>query len=601
MSNVSRPAWIPDDHVTQCHHCHVEFTFTRRKHHCRLCGFVFDQQCCPKTNKIALPSKYDYLTSQRVCCTCHHMLMTSRSNFDEQIISMQQLLRDSRYSCEKVLVDPIEISCEIPDLPKPCTLVSDGTQEGLLRACSFDKPLFPFSSEARRACMFTFLKTLNHPNIAAIKDLKWHDHGSTLHIVRDYAKKGSVRDAIYNIPQNRRLNERHICQPSENHPSPPTTSTTKPFNESTLNSLRTIGYQVLEALIFLGGIGYPFPHLHPGNVLIFGNSYLLTDIEASLGSRLPAYWQYLTPASVGANEKHREIVCFGLFLYEITTRTLPPPPSYGTLDLLSATSQSIPPEIRDILLSIFPQKLLVPALPPAVTLSDIIQDPFFSSVSGSTPAPPDPKLEKPIIALLSHLRDAHNKLFTALKPVEMAVDTVAVPDPLVTSLSSILNPTTVTTTRSAVSQSPERKKKIARVNSQLFSVTDMLPPDITFQGSPQPQPHPQQRTASSTATATPSSLSQSSTTTTTTSSTSRAAASSAPAPAPPPPPPPPPPSMKPSAATGGPLPPPPPAPPPPPPPAAKSAARSALLSQLANNSGFLTTQYFFQSKAQTRH
>lgn len=37
------PRWIRDNEVTMCMKCQEPFnTFTRRRHHCRACGFVSD-------------------------------------------------------------------------------------------------------------------------------------------------------------------------------------------------------------------------------------------------------------------------------------------------------------------------------------------------------------------------------------------------------------------------------------------------------------------------------------------------------------------------------------------------------------------------------
>jgi len=48
MTLISRRRWEKDDNVDKCRHCRVEFTFFKRRHHCRCCGRIFCSQCCPK-------------------------------------------------------------------------------------------------------------------------------------------------------------------------------------------------------------------------------------------------------------------------------------------------------------------------------------------------------------------------------------------------------------------------------------------------------------------------------------------------------------------------------------------------------------------------
>jgi hypothetical protein len=77
--------WIDDDSVDECYHCHVQFNWYTRRHHCRGCGRVFCYQCskyCIYSSQIDKtgiihPAKYlkdclenTYTTSYRSCIEC---------------------------------------------------------------------------------------------------------------------------------------------------------------------------------------------------------------------------------------------------------------------------------------------------------------------------------------------------------------------------------------------------------------------------------------------------------------------------------------------------------------------------------------------------
>ena len=40
--------WVDDDARTHCLQCRQGFTMFRRRHHCRQCGEVFCNACCPE-------------------------------------------------------------------------------------------------------------------------------------------------------------------------------------------------------------------------------------------------------------------------------------------------------------------------------------------------------------------------------------------------------------------------------------------------------------------------------------------------------------------------------------------------------------------------
>ena len=67
----SATTWVIDDDAQECSRCDEDFSFTRRKHHCRACGNVFCGACAYKTRMLAAHKE-----PQRVCIGCDATLTT---------------------------------------------------------------------------------------------------------------------------------------------------------------------------------------------------------------------------------------------------------------------------------------------------------------------------------------------------------------------------------------------------------------------------------------------------------------------------------------------------------------------------------------------
>jgi len=71
------PPWAPEFFQENCKSCDSEFSFFTRRHHCRLCGFIFCSDC--SSRRLKNPSKFYQGQEVRVCSTCFdsHILKTN--------------------------------------------------------------------------------------------------------------------------------------------------------------------------------------------------------------------------------------------------------------------------------------------------------------------------------------------------------------------------------------------------------------------------------------------------------------------------------------------------------------------------------------------
>jgi ELMO/CED-12 family/FYVE zinc finger len=64
---IQVPQWMPDDAVTQCTGCGIQFSLLVRRHHCRACGLILCDDC--SSSRVPLP-QFGYADHVRVCNSC---------------------------------------------------------------------------------------------------------------------------------------------------------------------------------------------------------------------------------------------------------------------------------------------------------------------------------------------------------------------------------------------------------------------------------------------------------------------------------------------------------------------------------------------------
>ena len=84
------PKWCKDADWSSCGECNVSFTFFNRKHHCRVCGQIFCDDCAPTSATLGV----------RVCRECSALIRKRFGGDDSKIAS---LVKDNGPSFSSVL------------------------------------------------------------------------------------------------------------------------------------------------------------------------------------------------------------------------------------------------------------------------------------------------------------------------------------------------------------------------------------------------------------------------------------------------------------------------------------------------------------------
>lgn len=214
------------------------------------------------------------------------------------------------------------------------------------------------------------LTSLRHPGIEPT--LFATCNSSCTVVIRKYYEHGSVRDIICNAKPTVHFVKKY--------------SRPKSFNIMPVNSIRLFGRQLLETLRFLYEKGFPYIHVHAGNVVVDGSNCRLLDVEnALLGVSTFHRRAYLQLHKLNTIES-LTVYCFGHLVYEMSTGK--------PLDTLHCDniSYTCPHELRSVLELTLSSAAIKSGLP---TITDLLQHPFFSGVSLPPDFPGDPHLKIP--------------------------------------------------------------------------------------------------------------------------------------------------------------------------------------------------------------
>ncbi|XP_066154776.1 PX domain-containing protein kinase-like protein [Euwallacea fornicatus] len=204
--------------------------------------------------------------------------------------------------------------------------------------------------------VFKSLHQIKHPYIGHIDLCLCTEVGGL--VVREMSKDGSLRDYLCGAKPKLSFLKKY--------------GNPQGHKQLTVEEIAMHGRQILEALKFLHEKGFPYGHLHSGNILIENERVKLIDIENGVLG-VPSYYRpYFMQHKKISTLEAIDVYCFGHVLYEMAVGS-PLHESYIADDNFDCPS----PQIRKIIESILSHEACKNGLP---TIGALLIDQFFSQV-----------------------------------------------------------------------------------------------------------------------------------------------------------------------------------------------------------------------------
>ncbi|KAL9918285.1 PX domain-containing protein kinase-like protein [Glossina fuscipes fuscipes] len=199
--------------------------------------------------------------------------------------------------------------------------------------------------------IFKSVTSLQHPHIESVVYAAHNESGCLT--IRKFHKQGSLKDILcMATPKNTFLSK---------YGNP------KGRTALSMKQVANYGKQILEALIFLHSKGFPYGHLHSGNVVIIDDCVKLLDIENYILG-VPAFYR---PFFVQHSKIHTpeaiDVYCFGHVLFEMAQ-------GYPLQESVVRQISECPESLKNLLESILSRDACRTNLP---TLEQLLNHTFF--------------------------------------------------------------------------------------------------------------------------------------------------------------------------------------------------------------------------------
>ncbi|XP_011207308.2 PX domain-containing protein kinase-like protein isoform X1 [Bactrocera dorsalis] len=198
---------------------------------------------------------------------------------------------------------------------------------------------------------------LQHPHIEPIVYAAHNENGCIA--VRRFYKQGTLKDIL--------------CMATPKNPFLSKYGNPKGRTALTMKQVAIYGRQILEALIFIHSKGYPYGHLHAGNIVIVDDCVKLLDIENYVLG-VPAFYR---PFFVQHSKIHSveaiDVYSFGHVLFEMAM-------GYPLQESVVRQINECPESLKNLLESILSKEAVRAGLP---SLQQLISHHFFAQHASS--------------------------------------------------------------------------------------------------------------------------------------------------------------------------------------------------------------------------
>ncbi|XP_005182744.1 PX domain-containing protein kinase-like protein isoform X2 [Musca domestica] len=201
------------------------------------------------------------------------------------------------------------------------------------------------------------LVNMQHPNIESPKYAAHNENGCL--VIRKFHKHGSLKDIL--------------CMATPKNPFLSKYGNPKGRTALSMKQVAIYGKQILDVLIFLHSKGYPYGHLHSGNIVIVDDCVKLLDVENYILGVPSFYRPFFVQHGKIYKSEAIDVYCFGHILFEMSM-------GYPMQESVARQITDCPDVLKHLLESILSKEACKSGLP---SLEQLSNHEFFKEYSAS--------------------------------------------------------------------------------------------------------------------------------------------------------------------------------------------------------------------------